>query len=60
MLMTFTIVLDERVIQKKYFFLLLHENICCGYSLDVPHRGASNEYMYFLHIHDKIRTQCSR
>ena len=26
------------------FFLLLHENICCGYSLEAPHRGASNEY----------------
>ena len=26
------------------FFLFLHENICCGYSLEVPPRGASNEY----------------
>ena len=26
------------------FFLFLHENICCGYSLEVPQRGASNEY----------------
>ena len=26
------------------FFLFLHENICCGYSLEAPHRGASNEY----------------
>ena len=26
------------------FFLFLHENICCGYSLEVPHWGASNEY----------------
>ena len=26
------------------FFLFLHENICCGYSLEVPCRGASNEY----------------
>ena len=25
-------------------FLFLHENICCGYSLEAPHRGASNEY----------------
>ena len=28
-------------------FLLLHENICCGYSLEAPRRGArgaSNEY----------------
>ena len=26
------------------FFLFLHKNICCGYSLEVPRRGASNEY----------------
>ena len=26
------------------FFSFLHKNICCGYSLEVPHRGASNEY----------------
>ena len=25
-------------------FLFLHENICCGYSLEVPQQGASNEY----------------
>ena len=25
------------------FFLFLHKNICCGYSLEVPWRGASNE-----------------
>ena len=25
-------------------FLFLHENICCGYSLEAPWRGASNEY----------------
>ena len=26
------------------FFLFLHENIRCGYSLEVSHRGTSNEY----------------
>ena len=26
------------------FFLLLDEYICAGYSLEAPHRGASNEY----------------
>ena len=26
------------------FFLFLHENLCCGYLLEAPHRGASNEY----------------
>ena len=25
-------------------FLFLHENICCGYSLEAPQPGASNEY----------------
>ena len=27
---------DERCKQKDMFFLFLHENICCGYSLEVP------------------------
>ena len=26
------------------FFLCLLENICCGYSLEVPQQGTSNEY----------------
>ena len=26
------------------FFLFLHENIYCGYSLEAPYQGASNEY----------------
>ena len=26
------------------FFLFLHENICCGYSLETPHSGALDEY----------------
>ena len=30
--------------QKLTFSLFLEENICCGYSLEVPHRGTSNEY----------------
>ena len=25
-------------------FLFLHENICCGYALEAPRRGTSNEY----------------
>ena len=25
-------------------FIFLDENICCGYSLEAPRRGASNEY----------------
>ena len=32
-------------IQKMLIsFLFLHENICCGYSLEAPRWGASNEY----------------
>ena len=30
--------LDKKVL---IFFLFLHENICCGYSLEVPHLGTS-------------------
>ena len=25
-------------------FLFYHENVCCVYSLESPHRGDSNEY----------------
>ena len=25
-------------------FLFLHKNVCCGYSLEVPQRGTSDEY----------------
>ena len=31
-------------ISKYIFFLFLKGNICCGYSLEAPRRGASNEY----------------
>ena len=27
-----------------YFFLFFHKKVCCGYSSEVPHQGASNEY----------------
>ena len=26
------------------FFLFPHKKICCGYSLESPHRGASDDY----------------
>ena len=29
---------------KSIPFLFLHENICCGYSLEASRQGASNEY----------------
>ena len=25
-------------------FFIYHENVCCEYSLESPHRGDSNEY----------------
>ena len=31
-------------IYNIFFFLFLHENVCCWYSLKAPPRGASNEY----------------
>ena len=33
-----------------YFFLFLHKNICCGYSLEAPRRGASNEYTQHMFL----------
>ena len=49
---------DDAQLQIRYIFnwkvlvfLFLHENFCCGYSLEVPHWGASNEYpkqVFFL------------
>ena len=29
-------------------FILLYENVCCGYSLEAPRRGASNEYQQHM------------
>ena len=36
------------------FFLFLNENICCGYSLEVPRGDASNEY-HNICFHREIR-----
>ena len=36
------------------FFLFLDENMCCGYSLEVPRRGTSNEY-HNVCFHQEIR-----
>ena len=38
-----SIALDKKGSQID-IFLFLHENICCGYSLEVPQWGTSNEY----------------
>ena len=35
---------EYQVIILGQFFLFLYKNICCGYSLEAPRRGASNEY----------------
>ena len=35
---------QDLLARKLSFFLFLKENICCGYSLEAPHWGASNEY----------------
>ena len=36
------IAVAKKSIETISFFL--KENICCGYSLEAPHHGASNEY----------------
>ena len=36
--------LQTREVIFIIFFLFLHEDICCGYSLEAPWQGASNEY----------------
>ena len=33
---------DKRVMRQR-LFLFLHENICCVYSVEGPHRGTPNE-----------------
>ena len=40
------------------FSLFLHENICCGYSFEVPHLGTSNEYSQYILLTIKKNT-CS-
>ena len=43
-------VLDEVLFQQLLFFLILHINKCCGYSLEVPCQGISNEYPQNLFV----------
>ena len=40
------------------FFLFLHKNICCGYSLEVPHRSASNEYPQHMFLCKNKKNIC--
>ena len=43
--LVYHIATDKRGYPHNIFLISpLHENICCGYSLEAPHRGASNEY----------------
>ena len=37
-------------------FLFLDENTCCGYSLEAPRRGASNEYPQYISSRNKKNT----
>ena len=39
---------DKRRYQVNIFFLFIHKPICCGYSLEVPRWGTSNEYWQHL------------
>ena len=34
----------ERDVKHQTIFLFFHDNVCCGYSLEAPQRGASKEY----------------
>ena len=47
------IALDERGYRVN-IWLLLHENICCGYSLEAPQGGTANK-SYSICFHAKIR-----
>ena len=40
---------------SRQIFLFLHENICCGYSLEAPCQGASNEYPQHIFSWSNIR-----
>lgn len=45
-MVTFSILIQVRIwsLITKLFCLVLHKNTICGYSLEAPHWGASNEY----------------
>ena len=40
------------------FFLFLDKNICCGYSLEVPRWGTSNEYPQHMFLSRNKKTIC--
>ena len=39
--------------QILIFFLFLHENVYCGYQLEVPLWGTSNEYLQHISLRNK-------
>ena len=48
---------DKRWYLCNIFFLFVRENICCRYSLEVPHWDTSNEYSQ--HFNGEIRKNIS-
>ena len=40
----YNVVPDKTCFSVQNFSYFLYENVCCGYSLEVPHWGTSNEY----------------
>ena len=36
------------MITEGQFLLVLHKIICCGYSLELPRQGDSNEYQQHM------------
>ena len=38
------------------FFLIFHENVCCGYLLEAPHQGISNEYPFHMFSYRNKKT----
>ena len=49
---------DKKSFQVIFFFFLFQENLCCGYSLEVPHWGTSNEY-HNICFHKKYKENIS-
>ena len=41
------------MIIQGYFFSVHNKNICCGYSLESPRRGDSNDYPQHMFLLEK-------
>ena len=44
---------------SKHFFLFLLQNICCGYSFELPWQGVSSEYQHIFSSRNKNNIQNS-